>query len=225
MLRTVTLVPASSRFLTAWLGWVSLGESIGFLAPVLLQQLGSKASPGMMFPLLVLAGLVEGAVLGWSQAHVLKRRLPELSIGRWTLLTSLAAAVAWLLGLVPSEFSHVWMAWPPALQLAVGLLVGAALLASIGSAQWLELRRHLPRSWRWIPGTSVAWSVGLLIFLAISTPLWQPGQQPEVTAFIGALAGIAMAVVMALITGLVLVRILDPAASKARSHRDNRELR
>lgn len=220
MLRTVIDAPSARRFLAAWLGWVSVGESLGFLAPVLLQQLGSKASPGMMFPLLVLAGLVEGAVLGWSQAHVLKRRLPALSVGRWTALASFAAAVAWLLGLAPSEFSQVWMVWPPALQLTVGFLAGAALLASIGSAQWLELRRHVPRSWRWITGTSVAWTVGLLIFLGISTPLWQPGQQPVVIALIGALAGIAMAVGMALITGLVIVRILDPAPSGARSDRD-----
>lgn len=123
---------------------------------------------------------------------MLKRRLlPALSVLRWTLLTSLAAAVAWLLGLAPSEFSQTWMVWHPALQLTVGFLVGAALLGSIGGAQWLELRRHLPRSWRWIPGTAMAWMVGLLIFLAISTPLWQPGQPPALIALIGVIAGMA----------------------------------
>ena len=139
MLRTITHVPAARAFLAAWVGWVSLGESIGFLAPVMFQQLGSQAA---------------------------------------------------------------------ALQLAVGLLTGLVLLASIGVAQWLELRRHIPHSWPWIPGTAAAWSVGLVIFLAISTPLWQPGQPPTLIALIGVLAGIAMAVGMAAVTGLVLLRML-----------------
>lgn len=208
MLRTVTHVPAARAFLAAWLGWVSLGESIGFLAPVMLQQLGSQAAAGMMLPLLVLAGLVEGALLGWSQAHVLKRLLPALSARRWMLLTSIAAALAWFLGLAPSEFSQVWISWPPALQLGVGFLAGIALLASIGVAQWLELRRHIPHSWPWIPGTAAAWSVGLVIFLAISTPLWQPGQPPSLIALIGVFAGIAMAVGMAMVTGLVLLQMV-----------------
>lgn len=205
MIRTVREVPAARQFLIAWPIWVSLGESIGFLAPVTLQQFASRTTPGLMLPALVIAGLVEGALLGWSQAHVLKRLLPRLSVGRWTLFTSMAAAVAWLIGLAPSEFTPVWTAWPPALQLTVGFLAGAALLTSIGFAQWLELRRHLPHAWRWIPGTAVAWSVGLLIFLAVSTPLWQPGQQPAVIALIGVLAGMSMAVGMAMITGMAIV--------------------
>jgi hypothetical protein len=172
----------------------------------------------MMLPLLVIAGLLEGALLGWSQAHVLKRRLPALSVRRWTLLTALAAAVAWLLGLAPSEFSGVWMAWPPALQSTVGLLGGVALLASIGSAQWLELRRHLHRGWLWIPGTATAWTIGLVIFFVISTPLWEPGQNPVLIALIGTLAGTAMAIGTAIVTGLVIVSMtFDASASGALS--------
>lgn len=34
--------------------------------------------------------------------------------------------------------------WPPPLQISAGILAGAALPASIGSAQWLELRRTCP---------------------------------------------------------------------------------
>lgn len=206
--RTFGNLPAQRGFLAVWMGWVSLGESLGFLAPVACQQLGSQSAPTTMLPILIFAGMFEGALLGWSQAFVLKRRLlPALSVLRWTILTSLAGGVAWLLGLAPREFSKTWMVWHPALQLTVGLFVGVALLGSIGCAQWLELRKHLPRSWRWIPGTALAWMVGLLIFLAIATPLWQPGQPPALIALIGATAGMAMAASMAFITGLVIVRL------------------
>ncbi|CCQ46070.1 putative membrane protein [Pseudarthrobacter siccitolerans] len=201
-------VTAARAFLRAWLLWVILGESAGFLAPVLLQQLGTTLPAATAFPLLVAAGLVEGALLGWSQAHVLRRCLPGLSIGRWTALTSEAAAVAWMIGLARSEFSHVWTRWPPALQVGVGILAATALLASIGTAQWLELRRHVARAWRWIPATAAAWAAGLLVFLAISTPLWQPGQEPALTALIGVVAGVAMAAVMAAASGLVMARMV-----------------
>jgi hypothetical protein len=66
---------AAGRFLRSWLLWVTLGESAGFLAPILLQQLGTISSVPL-FPLLVGAGLVEGALLGWSQAHVLRETFP-----------------------------------------------------------------------------------------------------------------------------------------------------
>jgi hypothetical protein len=112
-----------------------------------------------------------------------------------------------MIGLAPNEFSHVWTSWPPALQVGAGILAASALLASIGTAQWLELRRHIPRAQGWIPATAAAWAAGLLVFLAISTPLWQPGQEPGLTALIGIFAGVVMAAVMAAVTGLLMVRL------------------
>lgn len=52
MPRTVRNVPAQRAFLAAWLGWVSLVESLGFHAPVAFQQLGSHFAPGTMLPIL-----------------------------------------------------------------------------------------------------------------------------------------------------------------------------
>ena len=82
------------------------------------------------------------------------------------------------------------------------------LLVSIGLAQWFELRRHVPRAWRWIAGSAAAWAVGLGVFMAVATPLWQPGQDLWLTAAIGIGAAVLMAVAMAAVTGLVLVRLL-----------------
>lgn len=197
------------KFLAVWLAWITVGETFGFLVPILTHLIASLFVPNFIVPLLVGAGAIEGAVLGWAQAHVLKPRVPDLSGARWIILTSLGAAAAWVIGLLPSAAAAIWERWPVAAQILAGLLAGLTLLGSIGASQSFELRRHFRGSLPWILGTGAAWAVGLLIFFAISTPLWQPGQPPAVVALIGVAAGIGMAAGMAAISGLVMKRLLE----------------
>jgi hypothetical protein len=56
--------PRRATFLVRWVAWVSAGESLGFLAPAAAQSISGAFWPAAGVPLLVLAGLVEGAVLG-----------------------------------------------------------------------------------------------------------------------------------------------------------------
>ena len=202
-------VAGTRGFLPVWLAWVTVGETLGFLVPILTHLTASLFVPDFIFPLLVGAGAVEGAVLGWAQAHVLRPRPPDLSGRRWMILTSLGAAAAWVIGMLPSAAAAVWERWPAPVQVLAGALAALALLGSVGAAQSLELRRHFRRSRPWILGNGAAWGAGLLIFLAISTPLWQPGQPPAVIALIGVAAGIGMAAGMAAISGLVMERLVD----------------
>ena len=190
-----------------WLLWVGLGESVGFLAPTLAEFVTSDL-PAANVPALVAAGAVEGAVLGWAQAHVLRDAIPALSRAAWVGGTAVAAAFAWFIGLLPSTWTAVWSAWPTGLVVGAAAVAGTLLLASIGFAQWLELRRHLARSGWWILGSAAAWCVGLGVFFAVATPLWQPGQPLPLIVAIGVLAGILMAASMAAVSGLVLVRLL-----------------
>ncbi len=194
-------------FLAHWVGWVSLGESLGFLAPALAQFLAATAWPDGVFVLLVLSGLAEGAVLGWFQAHVLRARLPRISRVRWVLLTALGAAFAWAVGMLPSTFDE-WQDWPPAALAVSASLAAVLLLGSIGTAQWFELHRHISRAWRWAAGSAAAWAAGLAVFMLVAPPLWQPGQPAWVIAAIGVAAAVLMAVAMALVTGLVLIRLM-----------------
>jgi hypothetical protein len=194
-------------FLARWVLWVTVGESLGFLAPALAQLVAAAIWPAATFLLLVFAGFVEGAVLGWFQGRVLRNRLPAVSIRRWILLTGAAAAVAWTLGLLPSA-SSAWQGWPAAAQIAAGTTAAIVLLVSIGLGQWIELRHHIPRAWRWIAGNAAAWAAGLGVFMAVATPLWQPGQHIWLSAAIGVGAAVLMAVTMAVVTGLVMVRLL-----------------
>ncbi|MHC6592547.1 hypothetical protein [Arthrobacter sp. C152] len=198
---------ARHAFLVRWVGWVSLGESLGFLAPVLAEYIGATAWPGGGSALLIAAGLAEGAVLGWFQVRLLQTRLPAVAPGRWVLLTAVAAGFAWSVGLLPSAFP-AWQEWPAPAVGAAGSVGAVLLLGSIGSGQWIELRHHVPRAWRWIAGTAAAWAAGLAAFMAVATPLWEPGQAAWLTAIIGVGAAVLMAVAMATVSGLVLVRLL-----------------
>src|SRR2546427_503405 len=63
------------------------------------------------------------------------------------------------------------------------------------------LRRHVPHAGRWIGATAAAWLLALVLFTAVPTPLWQPGQPVAVTALIGALGGVVMAGTVAAVTG------------------------
>ncbi|MCU1446954.1 hypothetical protein [Cryobacterium sp.] len=197
---------ADSLFLQYWLFWVTLGETVGFLAPAL-AQLAFAASP-VRIPALILAGAVEGAVLGWTQANVLRSRLPALSRARWVGATALGAAVAWFIGLLPAEWADVWQRWPAAGQATAGLVAASVLLTVIGIAQRAELSRHCRGAAWWIAGSAAAWCAGLIVFFAVATPLWQPGQPAVLVLLIGVLAGVLMAFTMALVSWLVLLRLL-----------------
>ena len=48
--------------------------------------------------------------------------------------------------MLPSTFSQQLLQLCPPVLVAVGILAGVLLLATIGVAQWLLLRRHIARS-------------------------------------------------------------------------------
>jgi Ca2+-transporting ATPase len=178
--------------------------------PVLAVVLGADDLDGVPRVLaLVGAGAGEGAVLGFAQSRVLRRALAGFRSAAWTVRTALAAAFAWLLGTAPSALERTWESWPVGWTVATAVVLGLMLLLCIGVAQWTVLRRVVPRAARWIGWTALGWLAGLTVFMAIATPLWQPGQPPWLSALIGVLAGASMALVMAAVTGTGLVRLLS----------------
>ncbi|WP_199423349.1 hypothetical protein [Actinotalea solisilvae] len=195
-------------WLGRWVAWVGAGELAGFAVPATVVALVLDRGDAWSFAGAVGAGLVEGALLGVAQARVL-RDVVRVPAGRWVLATSAAAGLAWAVGMLPGLTWRTWSAWPPVVVGAVGAAAAGVLLASIGTAQWLLLRTRLPRAGWWVAGTAGAWVVGLGVFAAVTSPLWQPGQATGVVVAIGLLGGAAMAFSMAGVTGLVLRRLVD----------------
>lgn len=207
---TVAAHPPGSahRLLGRWVRWTVTGEMAGFVAPAVLGVVSAEWAPRAALPTMVAAGAVEGLLLGAAQAHALAPCVPRLRTVRFALLTAAAAALAYMLGMLPSAMGARLTEAPRVPVVLVGTVAALVLLASIGTAQWLELRRHVGRAWTWIATTAVAWLAGLVAFLLIATPLWHPGQRPAVVVLVGLVAAGAMATAVALVTGLALQRLL-----------------
>jgi hypothetical protein len=195
-----------------WVVATTCGELAGFAIPAIVGATAASADVGesASMALLVAAGVGEGAVLGWAQSRMLRREPPELRTGDWIRATATGAAVAWTIGMLPSTLGRQLLElWPPLL-VAIGALAGVGLLATIGFAQWLVLRRHVDRSGSWVVvANALAWVAGLaVVFAAIEIA---PGDSPILVAAFGVLGGLGMGLTVALITGLFLVRLLDRA--------------
>lgn len=194
------------RWLGRWVLIVTAGEAIGFAVPAVVGAMA--VGSGWFIPLLLMAAAVEGALLGGSQALVLRRSVKALNQTAWMWLTVAAAVVAYGDGLVPSTFAGVWTRWHWPAQGLLFAFLAVILLGSIGTAQWWELRRHLRSSAWWIAGNAVAWLLGLGVFFAFAPPLWHEGQHVGVAVLIGLMAGVLMAATMAVVTGWTLLVIL-----------------
>jgi len=187
-----------------WFLVVTVAEVLGFAIPAVTGALTAGGPAAVSLPALLLAGAAEGAALGTGQALVLRRALPALNTRRWVAATAGAASFAYLAGLAPSTWAADLVSWPPLVLWPVAAVLGSTLLLSIGFAQWLVLRRHLTRSARWIFTTAGAWLLGLAVFLGVTMPLWQPGQNLALTVLIGVFGGLLMAATTSAVTGAAL---------------------
>lgn len=193
--------------LLRWVLVVTLGEAIGFMVPAVVGA-GMSAASWAPLPILiamVLAGAVEGAVLGAAQADCLYR-WRVLPLRRWWIAaTSLGAAVAWSLGMLPSTLGDVNRTVGTVVLVGIG---GLILLSSLPLAQYFVLRDHVRRPLLWIPVNMVAWLLGIMWTLLPSP--WVDQSMPTGTLIlIYCIAGICMAATVALITGLGMIRLLQ----------------
>lgn len=195
-----------------WIIAVTIGETLAFTVPVIVALATLDLRPGAVLALMALAGFGEGLVLGTAQALVLKQALLGFSRVSWAVATGAGASVAWVIGMLPSTLHDTWSTWPTGLVVVLGLLLGAALLGTVGLAQWFLLRGHVARARTWVPANAAGWVLGLLALVAVVTPLWREGQDPVHTVAFGVLGGVAMAATVAAVTGSWLVRLVYPPA-------------
>ncbi|TMS00334.1 nitroreductase/quinone reductase family protein [Nonomuraea basaltis] len=193
-----------------WTRAVTLGEMAGFTVPAVVGAVVSGPEWGMLGigPLLqgaaiVMAGAVEGAILGLAQAYALRSALPAIATRDWVRATAVGAVMAWIVGAMPIVLGERVLRWPP----AVLALLGLTLLVAMGLLQWRVLRRHVRRAFWWVIATAGSWLVALGAFALVTTPLWQEGQPGWLVVAIGLLGGAVMAATVAALTGAALVRL------------------
>jgi len=192
-----------------------LGELVGFVPPAVTgATLGAiGVSDAVLVAGLTVAGMFEGAALGFAQSRVFARHAPGVDRRAWIGATTAAAGFAWLIGMGGGSLMGSELAPPGVLALVLVPAWTAALLA-MGWAQWLVLRRTVPRSGRWIWVTSGAWLLGVMIpVVALSaTPDPSPGW---VRGVIAVLAAVAMGLTVGTLTGRTLERLLHRPTEQA----------
>jgi hypothetical protein len=200
--------PDHGTFFRRWLGLVALGEGAGFAVAAATGVAVAVTGPSQILAtvMLLAAGAVEGALLGLGQALALRTLPLERSLlRRWPVLTSMAAVVAWSIGLLPSAVPD--LDWSNPIVWAVGGVLGLVLLSTIPGAQLILLRRAVRRPWRWLPANIVGWLVGIGWTFAVS-PLVDAETPIPRLLILYVLAGLLMALTVATATGFCWVRWL-----------------
>ena len=175
-----------SWFFRRWMGFMALGEGAGFAvaAATGVAVAINEPPPAQTLVMLLVAGAIEGAALGVGQVLAL-RALPleRALLRRWPLLTSLAAVVAWSIGLLPSTLPG--LDWSNPVTWVMAGVLGLVLLTTIPAAQLILLRRAVRRPWRWLPANIVGWLVGIGWTLAVSPLVDMIRRSPSCRAVCG----------------------------------------
>jgi hypothetical protein len=208
--------------LNLWLQWVIanvMGEvlGLGLAGVVATTMVLTIGEPGtalvalMMAGAMIAAGTLEGAIVGFSQWLVLRRRLHRLGQREWILATAIGAFVAWALGMAPSTLMamkpNAGSAPPPemsdAVTYAFAAVMGAALGTILGIPQWRALRGHVAGAALWVWANAAAWAVGMpVVFIgAGASPVGAPALSIALTVIVtiaaagasaGAIHGVAL---------------------------------
>jgi hypothetical protein len=173
--------------LIRWVLLVTLGEAVGFSVPAAVGVAVTAASWGPLATVLamVLAGSVEGALLGIAQADCLYRWRVLPVRRRWVVATSIGAAVAWSLGMLPSILGGLNWTAGTIIAAAIGALI---LLSSLPLAQYVVLRDHVRPSARWIPINMAAWLVGI-VWTLLPSPWFDQSTSTGALIFTYGIAG------------------------------------
>jgi len=193
-----------------WAGATLLGEAAGFAVPGAAGAVAFAldAPDAVLVLVLVAAGAAEGAVLGFAQSRVLPGALPALQPRDWVRATAIAAALAWAGGMtVGSQWERLEdvASWLPVVAMAV---VGTGIVLSIGTAQWLVLRRHLANAAWWIPANAVAWLLGVSLVIGGMSVMTED-TPAVVMGLVAGACGVGMAATVAVVTGIALARLLE----------------
>lgn len=217
------------RRTTLWMRWVganAIGEMLGLggtFAVVALAFSSLENQPAIISVILsfltaVAAGAVEATVVGLFQWWAMHPWFPAVGRRAWVLATLAGALVAYALGYLPStlmsmaEETSQTQAVEPELHVVLLLAAGMGAVAGavLSSAQWLVLRKRVPRAGGWIPANMVAWLLGMpVIFAGIDAA--QRAQMTLRSVLIVAGSLLITGALVGSIHGAVLVRMAEPA--------------
>jgi hypothetical protein len=149
---------ARGRLWRAWVVANAAGEWVGLAIPttvgiVLAHEPGlTSTRPGLTAMAMVLAGTLEGTVVGISQWLMIRRVIPAILAWAWIKWTALGAAIAWTLGVIPSLLMHEAVSGgadvgqlSDLMQFGLAAAMGSLLGPVLAFPQWLVLRHHVAK--------------------------------------------------------------------------------
>jgi hypothetical protein len=229
------MTPKGTDKWTLWLRWLGanafgellgLGMTFAVVAWVFSGMDDRAGTVAVLASFLVAAasGALEATLVGLAQWWAMHPWFPAISRRAWWLATLVGALAAYVLGYLPSTLmslgegaSQSQAAEPPqwiVLLLAAGL--GAVAGAVLSFAQWLAMRKKVPRAGWWVPANMLAWLVGMpIIFWGIDAA--QKGQPLAQTVLLLAGCLLGMGSVVGAIHGAFLVWLAGPSGPRTRA--------
>ena len=207
-----------------FLGWVAACIAGAFAGLALVGGLGAilmvvaaiaPVAVGLLTAAtILLAGAVQGAVMGFAQSLVLAHAIPSMPRSTWIRATVIGAVAAWVLALALSGFSTTGEPVSPALMAIAMLVTGTVLGLVLGYAQWRVLRAHLRGAGWWMVANAIGWAAGLAVAYRAAQHILEGGEligvatASAVSGTGGPFVGVA--------TGLALVALLARTARLGR---------
>jgi len=169
--------------------------------------------------LMLLAGFIEGLLLGIFQWNAIKYKFPKMPGNLWVLYTVLVAVLGWFLGMLPSLFFLPTEPSPngnsqtidfnnPIIFALLSIGTGMVLGALFGLFQWFVLRRYAQKAYRWIIANALGWGLGLgWIYLFASLP--DENTTLIINITLGVIGGLLAGLCVGGVTGLYLIKMKE----------------
>jgi hypothetical protein len=193
-------------------GAIAFGVNTAFGEP---QSMGSKL---LVLASMLIAGALEGTLLGLLQWQALKDKFSTIPRREWWFYTVLVAVLGWFLGMLPSLF-FIPAADPnqapsnsgldfnnPFIFFGLSLGSGLVLGAIFGFFQWLVLRKYADKAHQWILANALGWGLGLSwIYLFASLPTEYTSVAFNI--LMGIIGGLLAGLSVGAVTGIYLLKL------------------
>lgn len=212
-----------------WLKWTincALGELLGigiagaiaFGVNGIIGEPQTISSKILVLFFMLVAGFIEGFMLGIFQWTVLKNKFQKIPKNKWIFYTILVAVLGWFFGMLPSLFFISPDATSnnaqssdfdnPIIFALLSMGTGITLGAVFGLFQWFVLKHYAQKAYLWILANSLGWGLGLgWIYIFASLPSENTTLLTNIT--LGILGGLFAGLSVGGVTGLFFIKLKE----------------
>lgn len=169
------------KFWSRWIFHYSIGELVGIgIAAIIARllyigysEIDDGQSPTLNTFVLVVAGTLEGLIMGYVQWRSLSRVIGSLKPAPWIITTTLSSAIGWLLIFPPAVLIIFFFARLSAhtqyTSVLYTLLAGLTFGGLIGICQFFIIRNYFNNAIIWFFANAISWALSFLIlYFALS---------------------------------------------------------